>query len=458
MACGKTFRVFCWLTTTELLPKTPVKFLGCSLIALFIVWAACAALSVMGQRKLFYEQGREELSDFWMPRMCLEQGYVGHPEKYAGFVCLLRGERVDVGARDVELSGWYTNGEKTLFITGWRDKVYPMFTLLLFRAFPATRFGGYLWTAIGGMFFIASLCLVAKSWRPVLLALSMPVLFNVERGNPIWIAAACVGVFLAWWDDDREWKRLAAAACLAVAGAMKLSPFALGLVYFTNWRWRPVVLCGMLSLVFLFVPWAFCRDGFAALPVMMQNASEHVQFVQRAGDIGLVELWRTFRIVAGQYIHEAWPGMRAVAVLSQIIGVVALLVGVRRRDYLLMVGGMLWAAGNMYYYAMLYLLPVLVMELVSRKNRKVRKGCGGGVLTQRRREAESAEWVEIGLWLALLSPLQVVLLGHSANQVIGNVALMGLMVWRGWLARKLGVEELPTPSLPHSPHSPTPPL
>ena len=28
---------------------------------------------------------------------------------------------------------------------------------------------------------------------------------------------------------------------------------------------------------------------------------------------------------------------------------------------------------------------------------------------------------------ALLSPLQVVVMGHGANQVIGNVALMGLM-------------------------------
>jgi hypothetical protein len=36
-------------------------------------------------------------------------------------------------------------------------------------------------------------------------------------------------------------------------------------------------------------------------------------------------------------------------------------------------------------------------------------------------------WIELGLWLALLSPLQVVVLGHSANQVIGNIALMGLM-------------------------------
>ena len=43
---------------------------------------------------------------------------------------------------------------------------------------------------------------------------------------------------------------------------------------------------------------------------------------------------------------------------------------------------------------------------------------------------EGKRWrngIEVVLWLALLSPLQVVLLGHSANQVIGNVALMGLM-------------------------------
>ena len=28
------------------------------------------------------------------------------------------------------------------------------------------------------------------------------------------------------------------------------------------------------------------------------------------------------------------------------------------------------------------------------------------------------------LWLAVLSPLQLVLLGHSANQVIGNLSLL----------------------------------
>ena len=124
--------------------------------------------------------------------------------------------------------------------------------------------------------------------------------------------------------------------------------------------------------------------------------------------------------------------MKAVAILSQLIGVAMLVVGAKRRDYLLMVGGMLWAAGNMYYYAMLYLLPVLVIELFGRGE--------GERINSRVEHVERVEgeevkgedgkwwiWIELGLWLALLSPLQVVVLGHSANQVIGNVALMGLM-------------------------------
>ena len=36
------------------------KFLGYSLIALFTVWAVCAALGVLGLRKLFYEEGGGE--------------------------------------------------------------------------------------------------------------------------------------------------------------------------------------------------------------------------------------------------------------------------------------------------------------------------------------------------------------------------------------------------------------
>ena len=87
-------------------------------------------------------------------------------------------------------------------------------------------------------------------------------------------------------------------------------------------------------------------------------------------------------------------------------------------------------AGNMYYYAMLYVLPVLVIELFGRVE--------GERINSRVEHVERVEgeevkgedgkwWIELVLWLALLSPVQLVLLSHSANQVIGNVALMGLM-------------------------------
>ena len=410
------------------------KLIFVCLAGLFVLWAVAAALGLFGQRKLFYEGGREELYDFWMPRMCLEQGYVGHPEQYEGFVDVRNRKPIVVDDRDVVWSDWYTNGERTLFVTGWRDKVYPVISLLPFKLFPATRFGGYLWSAIAGAVMLLSLCMIAKSWQPILLALSMPFIFNIERGNPVWISAACVGVFLAWWNDEKEWKRLVAAACLAVAGTMKIAPFALGLVYFTKWRWRPVLLCGILSLVLMFVPWAFCRDGFAALPVMIKNATLHAQFVQRASDFGLVQLWRTVRIVLGQDVHEVWPGMKLVAVTSQLIGAAALIYGVCRRDKLLMVGGMLWAAGNMYYYAMLYMLPVFVLEwIVGEKgagdrswSSELELESGGGDFSW----SQGLVMVEALLWLALLSPVQLVLLGHSANQVIGNLSLLGLMLLR----------------------------
>ena len=421
------------------------KLIFACLAGLFIVWAGAAALGLFGQRKLFYEEGRDELYDYYTPRMCLEQGYVGHPERHHGLVFAKTHEPIAIDDIDVSRSDWYSDGERPFFIAGWRDRVYPLFGILPLKPFPVTRFGGYLWSAIAGVVFLASLCLISKSWWPLLLAFSMPFLFNLERGNTTWLSAAFAGVFFAWWDDERDWKRLVAAVCLAVAGAMKVTPFALGLVYLTKWRWRPVLLCGFLSVIFLFVPWMFMADGLAEFLAMIRNAAAQSQFMQRGSDIGLVQLWRTVRIVLGQDVQEVWPGMKMVAVTSQLIGAAALVYGVCRRDKLLLVGGMLWAAGNMYYYAMLYVLPVFVLDWIVGE-----KGAGGRRLELERggeifAKGQGLVVVEALLWLALLSPLQLVVFGHSANQVIGNISLLGLMLLRsvqsknsiGWYVKNL---------------------
>jgi len=128
-----------------------------------------------------------------------------------------------------------------------------------------------------------------------------------------------------------------------------------------------------------------------------------------------------------------------VAVASQLIGAAALIYGVCRRDKLLMVGGMLWAAGNMYYYAMLYMLPVFVLDwIVGEKgsggrswSSELELESGGGDFCCSQKSVVRSQglvMVEAVLWLTLLSPLQLVLLGHSANQVIGNFSLLGLLI------------------------------
>ena len=82
------------------------RYFFLALVVAFVVWGLFAAFDLAGQRKLFYEQGGEELYDFWMPRMCLEQGYVGHHEQYEGFVDVLDRKPNEVSSGDVLLSDW----------------------------------------------------------------------------------------------------------------------------------------------------------------------------------------------------------------------------------------------------------------------------------------------------------------------------------------------------------------
>lgn len=90
------------------------------LLATFVLWLGLAAFNMLGQRKLFFEKGREELYDFWMPKMCLAEDYADN---------------------GVKASAWYETPEGRRFFTARHDKIYPAFALLPLKLFPATRSG-----------------------------------------------------------------------------------------------------------------------------------------------------------------------------------------------------------------------------------------------------------------------------------------------------------------------------
>ena len=280
--------------------------------------------------------------------------------------------------------------------------------------FPATRGGALCWAAVSAMLFMLGMLVPARRGLAALAALplSMPFLFAFERANTVWISAACVGVFLSWYDSESRWRRVAAAWALSVAAVFKISPVLLGVLYFNTRRGvavREIVLCVTAGALLFFGGFLFVPDGFGGLGVMLANAAANGDIYARSTDFGLLPIWRVVRVLLGQDCSSPWTGMTAVIRISQAIGFAVLLLGCRRRDWALAVGGMLMAAGNMLYYGMLYLLPVFVMWVSDRtRSAAVRR-------------------VEALLWFVLLCPLQVVVAGHPANGALSSAAVLALI-------------------------------
>ena len=359
-------------------------------IGIVATWLLLATFDLCGQRQLFFRGGDELLSDFWMPRTCVEVGYrVAEGETFPTFAGLPQ-------------SGW-VDGEMRV---AQHDRCYPATAIVPMKVFPRTWCGAWLWTVSIAIVFVGALCWIARSWWPILLLGAMPVLFNLERGNPIGVAAACVGVFLAGYRSPRKGVRIVAALALSLATCLKISPVVLGVLYFRDKDWRGIGWCVVFSSVFFFVPWFFVPEGISALPVMVENAKGNFMEYARAAEFGLVDLWRAVRVALHQDCMHLWPGCLAVARLSQALGLAAIAYGACKRHPLLAVVGMLWAAGNMHYYGALYLLPLFVMEIQAAKF--------------------TLPLGRLVLWFAVLCPLQLVVLGHGVNAILCNLAAVAL--------------------------------
>lgn len=375
-------------------------------VAAGLLWLVLFLADAGGQDALFVERGADLLEDYWAPVDCLRGGYA----------------RTDV----IDRSGWYEPGDYAdgkRSPTGWsptavyrvarHDRVYPAFSLLPFKLIPPTWTGGWCWTVGAGIVYLLALVLVArgKAW-PLALAFSMPFVFALERGNPVWLSAACVAVFLAWWNDDRTSRRVAAAVALAAAAVLKVAPVLLGFIYLRemfrlrfSWRsWAMPLVAAGCSLCFFLVPWLAVPDGFSGISEFFENARAHGQSVLLGADFGLVPFWAVVRETFG--LPSYYTPVVILARVSQFLGLCLVLMGVLRRDLLLLVGGMLIAVGNMYYYGALYLLPVLVLE------------------------AKDLDRKSAVLWFLLLLPVQLMPSGPLPNRFFADFALIGLMALR----------------------------
>ena len=362
-----------------------------ALLAVELAWLAFAVAGRGGQRELFNDCGRDLFGDFWMPRICLRDGYT--PSK------------------PVEKSGWNGGGYEVAAF----DRCYPPLAMLPMRPFPATHGGALCWAIASAVLFMLAMLVPARRGLRALaiLPLSMPFLFGLERANTVWISVACVGVFLSWYESEVRWKRVSAALALSVAAVLKISPALLGVLYFNTRSGvavREILLSATAAVLLFFGGFLFVPDGFGGLGAMLSNAAANADMYSRSTDFGLLPVWRAVRVLAGQDCTAPWAGMAAVLRISQAIGFAVLLRGCVLRDRMLVVGGMLMAAGNMLYYGMLYLAPVFLFWVAADARRGAAVRCA-----------------EALLWFAILCPLQIVVAGHPANGLLGAVAVLALI-------------------------------
>ena len=369
------------------------RTLFAALLAAELVWLPLAIAGRGGQRCMFEDGFQDLFGDFWMPRICLRDGYTP--------------------TEAVEKSGW----QDGVYRVAAMDRCYPPPAMMPLRLFPATHGGALCWAMVSAALFMLAMVIPARRCLAVLavLPLSMPFVFNLERANAVWISAACVGVFLSWYDSEDRWKRVVAALALGVAAAFKISPALLGVLYFNTRRGvavREIMLSAAVGALLFFGGFLFVLEGLGGLGAMLSNAATNGGSYGRCTDFGLVPLWRAMRVLVGQDCSAPWPGLMAAMRISQAAGLVLALAGCVRRDRLLATVGMLMSAGNMLYYGMLYLAPAFAFWAADGARRA------------------SVRRIEAMLWFAVLCPLQLVVAGHAVNGVLGSAAVMSLAVLR----------------------------
>lgn len=294
------------------------------------------------------------------------------------------------------------------------DICNPALAMLLVRMFPATFGWGVVVTVLGTALYLLAAAFylrrrsgIAAPWAAGTLVVTFPFYAAFLVGNVILFAAAAGLVFLALYDSDSRRERIVAALALAFAFAVKISPVALGVLYLANWR-RQVpyaLLSAGAAVLLLLVPFA-AYGGLAGFENWLSCAAANSAYYENRNIIGLYGVFYTLGVVLGKY-GQWYPCAHGIMhALSAVLGLVALAAAAwgRRTPVertFLATAGMVMLPPTMMIYTLLFALPT-VLALPGR--------------------------LAAVAFVALSSPLQVFLGGHSIQPLLSAVAFLLLAV------------------------------
>jgi len=299
------------------------------------------------------------------------------------------------------------------------DQCYPALAVFVSGLFDESFAGAIACQALGGAFYLLGAALVLRKYgacQPLAvasLAVCAPFLFAAEVGNQILFAAGASCVFLAWYDSSSHGRRIVAAAMLAVAAVLKISPALLGLAYLSTPGRRNVrgalMACG-LFVVLLLVPFAFLGGG-DAFCAWLENARVNARTYALRNAFGPYGLVSELAHVVGYHAEVMSVVHTPLRLLSSAfaVGLLACAFAKRRDEFsrvCLIALGMLTLPPTMMCYTVLYVVPLFV---------------AGTFGTRRRLQKAFAL-----CWLFSCIPLQVPLMLGSAGACFFAAALLDL--------------------------------
>lgn len=312
-----------------------------------------------------------------------------------------------------------------------RDACYPAIANLFVRSLTTDK--GIGWNpSYGEVRFLVSLFLAqlvavvmlsrwlqGNRWLTVVAVMLSPALLSsLYRANPSGWSFALVGIFVCWYDSVTPTKRVAAAAALGLATALKLTPCIWGVLYIAEaplcpreWRWREIFVASCSALVLVFLPFAFF-GGFASIPDFLGNAMAQAQYYSKDNPMwGFVDLVNRFSEV------YAIPGAVDIAAwmtrLLSVVLVVSSCFAVEKYKKLLFLGSAM--AFLVYHdYGGAYLIPAFFAWITNKHSEHSRL----------------VIMMEAVAWFLMLTPFQIPDFSspYSINQALQNESLFLLLV------------------------------
>lgn len=173
----------------------------------------------------------------------------------------------------------------------------------------------------GSVILLYGLKSIGKNYvLPVLLLLSAPFMYLVERGNMLLMTVAFTSVFIAFYRHPRAIVREIAYISLAIAAATKIYPALFGLLLLRDRDWKGTRHCVFWGILLFVVPF-FKWGGLEDIGIMFYNILHNGNSSIRVGFGEKLNFSNTFRMLAA---YTNWSGFDTLAQYSPVICVLLL--------------------------------------------------------------------------------------------------------------------------------------